>query len=190
MPSFAFHIKPATIVILACIVWVVLGTYLVGLPFSEKLAVKTAELSQKEQEADRLAQRKEALSSLETKLAKYDTELQRLFVAYPTDEQVVEAMIQLQGMADRAGVAVADMKPAKSQVNGLPVNLTTTGSYENTIKLLKEFELNLRPVKVEAFSFAKATDQSDNVTGTFQLSLGFAQTAPAPVTSPAVQEGL
>ena len=190
MLSFALHIKPATIVIFVCIVWVVLGTYLIGMPASQSLAAKTAELTEKEQEAERLSQRKTALGSLETKLTRYDSELQRLFVAYPTDEQIVEAMVQLQGMADRSGVVVADMKPARAQVNGLPVNLTTTGSYENTTKLLKEFELNLRPVKVESFSFSKTTDDSDSVTGTFQLSLGFAQSASAVVTTPTTQEGL
>lgn len=189
MNSFAFHIKPAVIIIAGCLLWVVLGTYFIGLPQSRTLADRTATLAQKEREVDRLTKRQAALTSLGTKLASYDALLERLSIAYPADEQVVEAMVQLQTMADHAGVAIAEMKPTRAQAGGLPVNLTTTANYTNTVAFLRELKQNIRPIRVDAISFVKATDGSENLIATYQISFGFAATTM--VTSPAsTKEGL
>ncbi len=187
MNSYALHIKPSVIIIVSCLLWVIAGTYFFGLPLSRELAARTAVLAQKERQSERLTKRQKALTSLQTKLGNYDALLQRLSIAYPSDEQVVEAMVQIQSMTVQAGLNIIELKPTRAQAGGLPVNLTTSGNYANTIVFLNQLKHNIRPVRVDAFSLAKATDGSENIIATYQLSLGFASVSQV-VTSPSTKE--
>lgn len=181
MTKFRIKIKPQTIVITLSVLITVSLTYFVAMPQATKLAVRTAELTTKKEQARQLEERRNSLLKLTDKLPGYAADIERLALAYPQEEQTVEALIQAQAIIERSGLTIDSLAPSKTNIGALQVSMVLKGSYESLINLLRELDSNLRPVIINNLSVqAGASDKEVGVL-TVNISAGFEYNNPAPI---------
>ena len=181
MTSAQLHLKPNNIIVLVALVVVVAGTYFIAKPQSDRLQQATQSLKLKQYEVDRLTKQKKTLEDLALQLPQYQEEVNKLAIAYPIDEQAIEALIQTKTIADRSSIAVTDIAPSKGTAGLLPVTLSTRGSYESFTTFFRELYANLRPTIVKSINFtSNAEADKGNLTGS--LTLNFAYDGTASVT--------
>lgn len=182
MDKLKLSIKPQAIIIFVAVLVVGLATYFLAIPQAGKLKINSTELTAKKAEAARLEERKNSLINLTTKLPSYAADIERLSLAYPKEDQVVEALIQAQTMIERAGVTINNLAPAQGEPGSLKVGMVLKGSYAALINLLHEFERNLRPVVVRQLTTTSGEKEAGVltllVTTTFEYN--GAKPTPAP----------
>ncbi len=191
MNKSKFSIKPASLILGFSIIAILAGTYFLAIPQAKALREKTKELKTKEAQLSSLEERKRSLIALGNALPTYRRQIDRLAVAYPKESQAVEALLQLQTMADRSGVAIVTMSPGKAKGGGLPVSMQLRSSYGALNVFLGELYTNIRPIALKAMSVTTAGKEGSFVTT--NLSLEFASSAvgstvPAPAISAAPEE--
>jgi Tfp pilus assembly protein PilO len=185
MPKNSFALKPTDIIILAAVVWVGAATYFIALPQAKRLQANTTTLKTKEAEAEQLERRVETLTILKDQIAEHQEDVKNLAIAYPSEEQQVEALIQAQTMAEHAGLAISDLTPSKGHTGIMPMALNLRGSYQAINTMLKEFYNNVRPAIVRSFTATAGTDKSkSDVSGSFNVGFAYNETAATLATSP------
>ncbi len=184
--SKALSIKPADIIVIVALLWVVGGTYFIAFRLANGLHDKMTTLHKDQAQETALRVKEKNLSELATAFSEHQTELDRLKVAYPNEEQAAEAMIEIQTMAAQAGVTVSSLTPSHGSADALPVAVAVTGSYQNINSFLHGLYANLRPVVVQNVSIAggatdttgaPAANSSSNLTATVSLSLSYNSSA-------------
>lgn len=176
-------LKPVDLVVIISLLFIGLATYYLAVPQASRLKELTSERKSKEAEEQRLKQRIDDLFELASSLASHKDGIDRLEVAFPKDEQVVEAMIQAQTMIERSGLAIVNLAPSKSKDGNLPVAMSVKGSYTTLNALLRELYRNLRPILVKSLAIVPERDKEQNV-GQLSISLNTVFRH-SPVSSPA-----
>lgn len=182
-------IKPVDLVVIISILFIGLTTYYIAAPQAAKLKELTTERKSKEAEESRLRERVANLNELASSLTEHKDDIARLQIAFPADEQVLEAMIQAQTMIERAGLAIVNLAPSKSKDGNLPVAMSVKGSYATLNKLLLELYRNLRPVVVKSLAITPERDKNENI-GQLSVALNTifrhsVVSVPTPSVSPA-----
>jgi len=121
--SKALSIKPADIIVIVALLWVVGGTYFIAFRLANGLHDKMTTLHKDQAQETALRVKEKNLSELATAFSEHQTELDRLKVAYPNEEQAAEAMIEIQTMAAQAGVTVSSLTPSHGSADALPVHI-------------------------------------------------------------------
>lgn len=168
-------IKVQDLISLVAIMAAAAITYFLALPQATTLRAKASQLQEKTAQVKQLNQQVADLEDLTTRLPQLQSELSRLSLAYPRDPQVVEAMIQAQAIAERAGVKINSISPAKPKGTSLPITLNVEGSYQALGNLLREFDSNLRPALVQSVSLVAGGEKAGglmtmNITVSFEFS--------------------
>lgn len=181
MKKFALKFKLTDMLAVAAAAVVVLVTYFVALPQAQKLKTQAATLQTKEAEVARLQQYHNGLVEIGNRLPQYSRQIERLSLAYPKNEQTVEAMLQIQTMAERAGLALVNLTPAKPKAGSLPVTITGRGSYQALTNFLRELQFNIRPAVVRSLSVTAAGEKEEGVVlTTATIALPFAASVETP----------
>lgn len=187
MDKSSFKLNTNELVVALAVLIVIGVTYWLALPQARTLTAVTSELKGKEAEQAKLEQKYNSLTQLASVFASHQEDIDRLTIAYPTEEQSVEAMIAAQAMAERSGVSVVDITPSTAKGNALPVVMNVTSTYGAFSSLLREFYNNLRPVAINSLTISAGSENTKGLVSA-NLSVGFGwQPAPSPsaVTSQA-----
>lgn len=161
MPKLKISIKPQSIIIAIAAAVTIATTYFVAIPQASRLSNLTTELTVKKEQSRLLNNRRDSLQTLTFKLPGYAADIERLALAYPQEEQTVEALIQAQAMIERSGMAVESLAPTKSEERGLQMTMVLKGSYESLISLLRELDDNLRPVIIDNITVQAAANEKE-----------------------------
>ena len=174
-------LKIQDLVVLASLLAIGAVIYFVTIPQAAALKLKTTELSAKTAEIGRLETQIESLRSFQAKLPQYQSAVTRLGIAYPKEEQQVEALIQAQALVERSGMSVDTLSPGKAKQGSLPISLSLKGSYLALGNLLRELNSNLRPVLVESLNIASGNEkEAGTLSVTLSTGFQFAGGAAAP----------
>ncbi len=174
MAKAKLSIKPADAIVGIAILVVAGLTYFIARSQASALVVKHQDLQQKQTQLAQLENKRTELTSIANELDTYQADADLLKIAYPVDDQSIEALIQTEAMAQRAGVATSGLTPNKAEPGKLVINLSTESSYSAFIKLLEEFQNNLRPVLISSLSLsAGAESKADTVVGTIVANFAY-----------------
>lgn len=163
MTKLKLSLKPATIIILVAFVLVLGGTILIAKPQAEKLNNQIVTRKQKEVVAKQLEEKYKALVTLANELGSKTEEINRLSIAYPSEEQVVEALVQSQTMAAQAGVTIVSLTPSRGKAGGVPIAMNVRGTYQAVSSLLRELNNNLRPTIIRSLNIIAGSEKEPGV---------------------------
>lgn len=181
--SSQLSIRPESIVMLISLLIIGAVTYFLAMPQAGKLKAQSAQLQQKQTEHKALEDKRNALVDLSQRIDQYQADIERLGVAYPREEQAVEALIQAQQMAQRAGLGVTSLTPSKATNGSLAIAMTLKGSYDGLVKMLYEIDANLRPITVHSVSITPASEKDAGLL-TLNLTTTFAYNSAAAAATP------
>jgi Tfp pilus assembly protein PilO len=146
------------------------------------------------------------LSEVKKNAANAEVELIKIQNKMPADAKLPSLVVELQNMANDAGVKLVSIKPSEPKAMGdyssIDMNLSVVGSYVSLVDFLRRVEKSTRSMSVATIdiSVAQYPDLALNLTATaFTMGVAGApatpgapaatnQTAPA-ATSPAQQSG-
>ncbi len=169
-------VKPADLVSFGTIVIIVSLTYFWAIPQTKGLKQSIDTVSLKKQELDAAQKKYQTLSQLVQDMPKYKDDLDKFSIAYPKSEQLIEALIQTQILAQKAGVTISGLTPGAAAAGQLPVSLSVVGKYSAVNTLFKELTTNLRPVSIKNYSLTPGGESGGDQINA-QLSLNFAYDA-------------
>lgn len=184
MSKLKLSLKPTTIIILVAFVLVLGGTILIAKPQAEKLNNQIVTRKQKEVEAKQLEEKYKALVTLANELGSKTEEINRLSIAYPGEEQVVEALVQSQTMAGQAGVTIVSLAPSRGKAGGVPIAMNVKGTYQAVSSLLRELNNNLRPTIIRSLNIVAGSEKEPGVVNASLIVTYEFSAKAAPSTSP------
>lgn len=161
-------LRPEDLVVVICLLVVGCVTYFVAMPQATTLKEQSVALAAKQAEAKVLNQRIADLTSLSDRLPRYTAAIDRLALAYPKEEQQIEAFIQAQTIVERSGMTVVNLAPGKAKDGKLPIAFSLTGSHEALNRLFQELNENLRPITIESWVITAGGEKSN---GAISVSL-------------------
>jgi Tfp pilus assembly protein PilO len=191
MNKNAIGMKPADALLIVAVLLILGVTYYVTIPQAKKLQGQRQQVVAKEAELAQLKKRIDTLNVLQPQLASRKTEVDKLTIAFPSEEQAAEALIQSKTMIEEAGLSIASLAPTKGVNGSLPVNMVLKGSFQALDTLLRGFKTNLRPIIVKNYTAAAGEDENRsllnvNILTSFEYNKASSVTA-TPATTPPAQ---
>jgi Tfp pilus assembly protein PilO len=178
MTKKANSVSPADAVAVISIALVIGISYWFFMPQLKRLEQHKAAAQVKAAEAKQLQERYTALVSLTDELPQAKTQLDLLTIAYPKEQQTAEAMIQLQSMAGRSGLAISSLVPSQARDGVLSVTGSYKGTYGSYLTFLKALSGNVRPATVRNLTVTTESDaQRTNLTANITVDFPYDQAA-------------
>lgn len=181
MKKSQLSLKPTDLVVVGGVILVWILGYVLFKPQITQLQGSLTTESIKAQEASQLHERYTNLQSAVSLLPQYSKQIDLLSAAFPNEEQSAQALVQLQTMADRSGLALNNVSPAQSKSGVVSVTAVFKGSYQSYQNLMKEINNNVRPITIRSMSLTTESDLQRNViNGNFVFDFPYSASAASP----------
>ncbi len=131
-------------------------------------------------EIEALNERKIKLVQLEGQFNKFETQIQQLELAVPSEPQYPEILEQLTALANEAQLTLTSIQPQQSDLvntTSVPINLTVRGAFPGMLAFAQKIETNLRPITVTSVSLIDSGDQNTANQLTATIQMRFVRTA-------------
>lgn len=171
-------LKPADAVAVSSVALVLAVSYWLFLPQLQKLKKDRAAAAEQSAQAAQLQEKYNNLVSLTDTLPDAKQQLDLLTVAYPTGQQAAEAMIQLEVMAKKSGVAMVSLVPSQAHDGILSITGSFKGSYASYMTFMRELSNNVRPIAIRSLTMTTESEaQRTNLNVTMTVDFPYAVTA-------------
>ncbi len=189
-----FHAKRSPIPIVVCVLIVGAVTWWYTKPTIS--AVRT--LRTASQENRRLTQEAEVqverLTKLKSGIESTRSAATELNLAFPRDAQLPEVLVQLEVIAAESKMKINSLSvDTVPKPGGVPISISTTGTFEQLQSFLALIESSRRPIIVQSISLSGGTE--GNLTTTFTLEMLYQGAAAdaltgsaTPVATPSVKD--
>lgn len=112
------------------------------------------------------------LDALKAGLTTTKAAVDELNLAYPRDASLPEVLVQLQAISSQSQMKVNSLSVDTSdKAGGVPISLSTTGTFDQLRSFLQLLESSRRPISVQSIALSGAADGS--LTSTFTLAMLF-----------------
>ena len=158
-------------IILLCVLVILALAYFVINPVINKIKDLNIQISAKTTEVQALQNKFSALEQLKVKFSQSSEEVKKLGLAIPTANDMPEILTQLENMAQKNGLKVSTISPAKDSKKGVEaLNIGLEGEYPSLVNFISQTEKNIRLIDIRSISLATAEKDGKTITS-FTLGL-------------------
>ena len=169
-PKNVFHAQTSPILVVVCVLIVGAVTWLFTKPTIVSVRTARAE-SQENRRLTREAEvQVERLTKLKSGIESTQSAAEELNLAFPRESQLPEVLVQLEAIASESQMKINSFSvDTAPKPGGVPISISTSGSFEQLQSFLALLESSRRPIIVQSISLSGGAE--GNLTTTFTLEM-------------------
>jgi Tfp pilus assembly protein PilO len=159
--------------VLALVVIIVVGYFLIA-PSISALSDTENKIATSEANIKQYQNRIDTLTSLQTQVNQNADILKKISLAYPSNDQMPEILVQIENMARTSNLGVNTIQPTKSSTDLIvPINLSIQGDYIGFKAFLTKMENNIRTMNIKSINLSSSVkkDEGSMINATLNMEI-------------------